>query len=102
MSKALGRAQELRKLQKEILASKACPRLIKYCKKVAREKRAMYRDQEYWGKALPSFGDPEAQLMVEIAPEGCLRVTGLESSSFERFTKPVSPLNRRHSTGMTG
>lgn len=64
MSNALKHAEELRKLQKEILASKACPRLIKYCKKVAREKRAMYRDQQYWGKALPSFGDPEAELLI--------------------------------------
>lgn len=58
------RAKELGKLQEEILASNACPRLIKHCKKVARKKRAMYRDQPYWGQALPSFGDPDAELLI--------------------------------------
>lgn len=58
------RAQELRNLQKEILASNACPRLVQYCQKVASQKRAMYRDQRYWGKALPSFGDPKAELLI--------------------------------------
>lgn len=63
------RVQELKTLQKEILVSNACPRLIKHCQKVALEKRAMYRDQQYWGKALPSFGDPEAELLiVGLAP----------------------------------
>ncbi|MDE3181593.1 MAG: uracil-DNA glycosylase [Acidobacteriota bacterium] len=64
MNRAHGRAQELRKLQEDIIASNVCPRLIKYCEKVAREKRAMFRDQNYWGKALPSFGDPAAELLI--------------------------------------
>lgn len=58
------RARELKKLQAEIFASNACPRLIKYCDKVAQKRRAMYRDQQYWGKALPSFGDPDAELLI--------------------------------------
>jgi uracil-DNA glycosylase family 4 len=60
----INRAQELATLQREILASNCCPRLVRYCRKVAREKRAMYRDQEYWGKAVPSFGDPQAELLI--------------------------------------
>ena len=64
MSTESKRAQELRRLQKVILASNVCPRLTKYCEEVARNKRAMYRDQTYWGKALPSFGDPEAELLI--------------------------------------
>lgn len=59
-----GNARVLRKLQDEILTSNACPRLVRYCSKVAQKKRAMYRDQKYWGKALPSFGDPNAELLI--------------------------------------
>ena len=41
-----------------------CPRLVAYRENVAREKRRAFRDQEYWGKPLPSFGDPAARLLV--------------------------------------
>ncbi len=58
------RARQLAELQQQIIASHCCPRLVGYCRKVACEKRAMYRDQEYWGKAVPSFGDPEAELLI--------------------------------------
>ena len=64
MSRRTERAQELRKLQQEIISSNACPRLIKYCSEVAEKKRAMYRDQQYWGKAVPSFGDADAELLI--------------------------------------
>src|SRR5574337_871634 len=57
-------ARELARLQREIIASHCCPRLVRYCRKVARERRAMYRHQEYWGKGLPSFGDPQAELLI--------------------------------------
>ena len=57
-------ARQLAELQKRIIASQCCPRLVRYCRKVAREKRAMFRDQKYWGKAVPSFGDPEAELVI--------------------------------------
>ncbi len=58
------KARKLAELQERIIASRCCPRLVRYCRQVAREKRAMYRDQQYWGKALPSFGDPEAKLLI--------------------------------------
>lgn len=64
MSDVIQRARKLRRLQKEILASNACPRLIKYCKQVTQEKRAIYCDQDYWGKAVPGFGDPGAALLI--------------------------------------
>jgi uracil-DNA glycosylase len=54
----------LRELQKEILESEACPRLIQYCRLVAQRKRAMFSNERYWGKAVPSFGDPRAQLVI--------------------------------------
>jgi uracil-DNA glycosylase family 4 len=57
-------ARQLVELQKRIIASRCCPRLVSYCRKVAHEKRARYRNEEYWGKALPSFGDPRAELLI--------------------------------------
>jgi uracil-DNA glycosylase len=56
-------------LQKQVVACKRCARLVHHCREVAREKRRMYRDEEYWGKPVPSFGDPRAELLiVGLAP----------------------------------
>jgi uracil-DNA glycosylase family 4 len=57
-------ARQLEALEKQIIACTRCPRLIRHCRKVAREKRRMYLDQEYWGRPVPSFGDPQAQLLI--------------------------------------
>jgi uracil-DNA glycosylase family 4 len=60
---------KLESLQSQVVACMACPRLIHHCRRVAEQKRRMYRDWEYWGKPLPSFGDPEAELLlVGLAP----------------------------------
>lgn len=56
--------RQLENLQKQIIACTRCPRLVRYCRKVAKEKRRMYRDWEYWGKPNPSFGDPNAELLI--------------------------------------
>lgn len=56
-------------LQQQVTACTRCSRLIRHCRKVAREKRRMYQDQDYWGKPVPSFGDPDAELLiVGLAP----------------------------------
>lgn len=56
-------------LQKKVIACARCPRLVRYRRQVAREKRRMYLDWDYWGKPLPGFGDPEAELLlVGLAP----------------------------------
>ncbi len=56
-------------LNQKIVACKRCPRLITHCEEVARVKRRAYLDWEYWGKPVPSFGDPEARLLiVGLAP----------------------------------
>jgi uracil-DNA glycosylase family 4 len=56
-------------LHRRIVACTACPRLRTYCTGVAREKRAAFRDQTYWGRPLPGFGDPAARvLIVGLAP----------------------------------
>jgi uracil-DNA glycosylase len=57
-------AEELRILADEVVACRKCPRLVKYRGKVAREKRRAYREWEYWGKAVPGFGDASAQLLI--------------------------------------
>jgi len=51
-------------LQEEITACTRCPRLVEHCQKVAAEKRRAYRDWDYWGKPVPGWGDPRAEVMV--------------------------------------
>jgi uracil-DNA glycosylase family 4 len=59
----------LEDLNTEIIACRKCPRLVSWREQVAHEKRKAYRDQEYWGKPVPGFGDPHARiLVVGLAP----------------------------------
>ena len=51
-------------LQREIVACRACPRLVEWRERVAREKRAAFADDEYWGRPVPGFGDPAARVLV--------------------------------------
>jgi uracil-DNA glycosylase family 4 len=63
------RQSALRALGREIVACRACPRLVGWRERVAREKRRAYRDWEYWGRPVPGFGDPSAWLViVGLAP----------------------------------
>jgi uracil-DNA glycosylase len=48
----------------EVCACRKCPRLVKYREKVARQKRRAYREWEYWGRGVPGFGDPGAELFI--------------------------------------
>ncbi|MGO8818255.1 MAG: uracil-DNA glycosylase [Terriglobia bacterium] len=57
-------ARELARVQRQVIACTRCANLIAYCRKVAKEKRRMYRDCDYWGKPVPSFGDPQAELLI--------------------------------------
>jgi uracil-DNA glycosylase len=53
----------------EVCDCRKCPRLVKYREKVAREKRRAYREWTYWGRGVPGFGDPRAELfIVGLAP----------------------------------
>jgi uracil-DNA glycosylase family 4 len=57
------------RLNAEVVACRACPRLVAWREQVAREKRRAYRDWEYWGRPVPGFGDPAARLLiVGLAP----------------------------------
>ena len=60
---------DLAALQQRVIACRLCPRLIDHCTHVAQVKRRAYRDQDYWGRPVPSFGDPRARLLiVGLAP----------------------------------
>jgi uracil-DNA glycosylase family 4 len=47
-----------------LIGCRACPRLVEWREKVAHEKRAAFLDDVYWGKPVPAFGDPEAEIVV--------------------------------------
>jgi len=51
-------------LQQEVIACERCPRLRSYGAEIARVKRRAYRDWDYWAKPVPSFGDPEARVLI--------------------------------------
>jgi uracil-DNA glycosylase family 4 len=56
-------------LTDEIVVCRRCPRLVAWRELVAREKVARFRDETYWGRPLPGFGDPDARiLLVGLAP----------------------------------
>lgn len=60
---------KLEDLNTRIVACDRCPRLRAYCAEVAKVKRRAYRDWEYWGKPVPSFGDPDARVLaLGLAP----------------------------------
>ena len=57
------------RIRDDIISCDRCPRLRKYCADIARTKRRAYRDEVYWGKPVPGFGDPNARvLLVGLAP----------------------------------
>jgi uracil-DNA glycosylase family 4 len=58
-----------RALNTELVGCRACTRLVAWREQVARQKRRAYRDQEYWGRPVPGFGDGAARLLiVGLAP----------------------------------
>jgi uracil-DNA glycosylase len=60
----LSGAAALASFEAEVTACRACPRLVEWRETVAREKRAAFRHEEYWGRPLPGFGDPAARVLV--------------------------------------
>jgi len=56
-------------LNQLIVGCRKCERLLTHCQKIAEEKRKSFKDWEYWGKPVPNFGDPQAELLiVGLAP----------------------------------
>ncbi len=65
----LKKSWQLSEVAARIVECEACPRLRNYCARIAREKRRAYRDEIYWGRPVPGFGDPRARLLlVGLAP----------------------------------
>lgn len=63
------RVAALTELEERIAGCRRCPRLVAWREQTAREKRAAYRDETYWGRPVPGFGDPAARiLIVGLAP----------------------------------
>lgn len=58
------RPRSLGTLAREIVACRACPRLVEHREAIGREKRKAYRDETYWARPLPGFGDPRARLVI--------------------------------------
>ena len=56
--------QPLARVTSAIVSCQRCTRLRSYCQRIAREKRAAYRNDEYWGRPVPGFGDPRARMLI--------------------------------------
>jgi uracil-DNA glycosylase len=61
---ALDAGEQFARLNRELVACRRCPRLVAWREQVAREKRAAFRDWDYWGRPVPGFGDPAARLLI--------------------------------------
>jgi uracil-DNA glycosylase family 4 len=59
-----GIADALEVLNQRIVRCRKCPRLVRYREKVARVKRRAFQDSTYWGRPVPGFGDPAAELLI--------------------------------------
>jgi uracil-DNA glycosylase family 4 len=55
---------QLEQLAEEVSSCRSCPRLVSWREQVARERRAAYSEEEYWGRPVPGFGDPVARLLL--------------------------------------
>ena len=60
----LAHGAPLAELDARVSVCSACPRLVTWREDVAREKRASFADQPYWGRPIPGWGDPEPSLLV--------------------------------------
>jgi uracil-DNA glycosylase family 4 len=57
-------ASKIQLFNQALIQCRRCPRLVAWREQVACEKRAAFRTEEYWGKPIPGFGDPQARLLI--------------------------------------
>src|SRR5262247_1408463 len=63
------RGDSLERIARDVVSCERCPRLRSWCESVARERVKRFRDEDYWGRPVPGFGDPQARLwVVGLAP----------------------------------
>jgi uracil-DNA glycosylase family 4 len=63
------RVRSIEEIERSVIRCTRCPELRAYCAQVAREKKRAHAHEEYWGKPVPSFGDPHARIvLVGLAP----------------------------------
>jgi uracil-DNA glycosylase family 4 len=60
----MGRGADLQALAREVIECRRCPRLVAWREQVARDRRAAFASEEYWGRPLPGLGDPGARVLV--------------------------------------
>ncbi len=58
------KSERFKDLEQRIITCERCPRLVKYRKQVAKEKRKRFRDWSYWGRPVPGFGSTDAKLLI--------------------------------------
>ncbi len=69
MTKGPDDQMKLSSVRDAIVSCDRCPRLRRYCAEIARVKKRAFRDEVYWGRPVPGFGDPHARvLLVGLAP----------------------------------
>jgi uracil-DNA glycosylase family 4 len=56
--------KSVEEIQRAVACCRACPRLVEWREHVARERTRRFRDEDYWGRPVPGFGDPRARLLV--------------------------------------
>jgi uracil-DNA glycosylase family 4 len=62
-------AESLADVEREVVGCRRCPRLVAWREQVARDKRASFAGETYWGRPIPGFGDPDARvLLLGLAP----------------------------------
>jgi uracil-DNA glycosylase len=54
----------LERIRRDVVRCRACPRLVEWRERVAREKVARFADWDYWGRPVPGFGDPNARILI--------------------------------------
>ena len=91
--------QEWNDFHTSVIECRRCQRLVEHRECIAREKRAAFRDEEYWGRPVPGFGDRQAMLLiVRLAPaaHGVRGGKGVAKSSSSKGLSRACGRSRAH------